>query len=145
MKFVVIFTAVTGSINLASGWMWLMGIIQRRVQIERRKCFFPALCCCYYSVAKSVQLCDPWTAACQASQSFTVSWSFMSIESVTEPVIESIESVLYLLWNQCHGRALTSLPLRSLELLPWSPASLVQLSRILGHNSSPCPFNHLFS
>ena len=40
-------------------------------------------CCCYCLVAK---LClTPWTAACQASLSFTISWSllrFMSTESV---------------------------------------------------------------
>ena len=42
------------------------------------------MCCC--SVARSCPtLCDPWTAACQASLSFTISWSvlkLMSIESV---------------------------------------------------------------
>ena len=47
---------------------------------------FLALSCCYCSVAQSCPtLCDPWTAARQASLSITNSWSllkFMSIESV---------------------------------------------------------------
>ena len=42
--------------------------------------------CCYRSVAQSCPpLCDPWTAACQASLSLTISWSlpkFMFIVSV---------------------------------------------------------------
>ena len=45
------------------------------------------LCCCGYSVTQSYQLfATPWTAACQASLSFTISQSlpkFMSSASVT--------------------------------------------------------------
>ena len=45
---------------------------------------FQGICCC--SVTQSCPtLCDPWTAAHQASLSITISWSFlklMSIESV---------------------------------------------------------------
>ena len=45
------------------------------------------LCCC--SVTKScLTLCTPWAATCQASLSFTISWSWlklMSIESVMPP------------------------------------------------------------
>ena len=44
------------------------------------------VCCCCCSVTQScTTLCDPWTATCQTSLSFTISWSLlkvMSIESV---------------------------------------------------------------
>ena len=44
------------------------------------------VCCCCYSVAQScLTLCNPWTAACQASLSLTISRSlpkFMSFASV---------------------------------------------------------------
>ena len=40
-------------------------------------------CCCYCSLAKScLTLCDPWTAACQASLSFTVSQSLLKLMSI---------------------------------------------------------------
>ena len=44
------------------------------------------VCCCCCSVTQScTTLCDPWTATCQTSLSFTISWNLlkvMSIESV---------------------------------------------------------------
>ena len=51
------------------------------------KMLHPFICCCYCcSVAKVFNsLWPPWTSACQASLSFTVSWSLvklMSIDSV---------------------------------------------------------------
>ena len=60
------------------------------VPLQLRPLTFTALkqrlrCCCCCSVAQSCPtLCDPWTAAHQASLSSTISWSllrFMSIES----------------------------------------------------------------
>ena len=40
--------------------------------------FLSALCCC--SVTQSCPtLCNPWTAACQASLSFTISWSLLKL------------------------------------------------------------------
>ena len=44
----------------------------------------PIICCCSW-VAKLCLFATPWTAACQASLSFTISWSLlrcMSIDSV---------------------------------------------------------------
>ena len=44
------------------------------------------LCCC--SVTKSVQLpVTPWTAACQASLSFTVSWSLLKLMSIESMMV----------------------------------------------------------
>ena len=44
-------------------------------------CLFLTNCCCL--VAQScLTLCDPWTAACQASLSFTISWSLLKLMSI---------------------------------------------------------------
>ena len=44
-------------------------------------CLTQHSCCC--SVSQSCPtLCDPWTAACQASQSFTISWSLLKLMSI---------------------------------------------------------------
>ena len=141
MKFVVIFTAVTGSINLASGWVWLLGIIQRRVQTERRKCFFPVLCCCCYSVAKSCLTLRPMNCSMPGFPvlhyllEFHVRWvsdwaSDWVHWACSTPALKPVS------WQGTHiSTAHIS------RVTAMSPASLVQLSRILGHNSSPCPFN----
>ena len=45
-------------------------------------------CCCQTVTQSCLTLCDPWTVACQASLSFTISWSLlklMSIRSVMPP------------------------------------------------------------
>ena len=49
-------------------------------------------CCCCLDAKSCLTPCDPWTAACQASLSFTISLSFlrlMSIASVIHPTISS--------------------------------------------------------
>ena len=52
-------------------------------------------CCC--SLAKSCPtICDSWTATCQASQSFTISWSLLKLTS-----IESVMPSNYLIL--CHS------------------------------------------
>ena len=51
----------------------------------------PLLCCC--SITKlCLTLCDPWTAAHQASLSFTVSWSLLKLR-----FIESVMPSNYLI------------------------------------------------
>ena len=55
-------------------------------------------------VQSCLTLNDPWTAACQAPQSFTVSWSlleFMSIESVTLSNLISSSAALFSFYLQC--------------------------------------------
>ena len=45
-------------------------------------------CCCQTVTRSCLSLCDPWTVACQASLSFTISWSLlklMSVRSVMPP------------------------------------------------------------
>ena len=63
-----------------AGYLWLR-LSHKATQKTPCVC-----CCCCCSVAQScLTLCGPWTAARQASLSFTVSWSLlklMSIESV---------------------------------------------------------------
>ena len=44
-------------------------------------------CCCSF-IKSCLTLIDPWTAACQAPQSFTISWSLLKLMSI-EPVMPS--------------------------------------------------------
>ena len=55
--------------------------IQREgIQYQKRLLFYWEHCC---SVTKSCPtLCDPWTAACQASLSFSISWSLLKLTSI---------------------------------------------------------------
>ena len=54
--------------------------------------FLSALCCC--SVTQSCPtLCNPWTAACRASLSFTISWSLLKLLSI-ESVMPSNHLIL---------------------------------------------------
>ena len=56
-------------------------------------------CCCCFDAESCLTPCDPWTAACQASLSFTISLSFlrlMSIASVIHPTISSCLPLLLL-------------------------------------------------
>ena len=58
-------------------------------------CSIKGYCCC--SLAKLCPaICDSWTAACQASQSFTISWSLLKLTS-----IESVMPSNYLIL--CHS------------------------------------------
>ena len=67
--------------------------IQReRIQYQKRLLFYWEHCC---SVTKSCPtLCDPWTAACQASLSFSISWSLLKLMSI-ELVMPSNHLILY--------------------------------------------------
>ena len=38
--------------------------------------------CCYIVTQSRLTLCDLWTAACQASLSFTISWSLLKLMSI---------------------------------------------------------------
>ena len=52
------------------------------------------ICCCVVELLSHVQLfVTPWTAACKASQLFTISWSlckFMSVESMMLTISSSV-------------------------------------------------------
>ena len=53
--------------------------------------YFHFCCCC--SVAQSCLFVTPWTAACQASLSFTISWSLLKLMSI-ETVMPSNHLIL---------------------------------------------------
>ena len=53
----------------------------------------PIICCCSW-VAKLCLFATPWTAACQASLSFTISWSLLRCMSI-ESVMVSNHLILY--------------------------------------------------
>ena len=74
--------------------------IQREgIQYQKRLLFYWEHCC---SVTKSCPtLCDPWTAACQASLSFSISWSLLKLMSI-ELVMPSNHLIL------CHPLLLLS-------------------------------------
>ena len=56
--------------------------------------FIYICCCCFCAVAKLCPtLCDPWTAACQASLSFTISQSLLKLISL-ESVMPSNHLIL---------------------------------------------------
>ena len=60
-------------------------------------CCFYMFLCCFPSVAQScLTLCSPWTAAHQASLSFTISWSLLKLMSI-ESMMSSNHLVLLLL------------------------------------------------
>ena len=84
--------------------------------------FLSVLCCC--SVTQScLTLCNPWTAACRASLSFTISWSLLKLLSIESVILSnhlilcfpllllpsvfpsirvfSSESTLYIRWPKC--------------------------------------------
>ena len=69
---------------------------------KHRKCesfSIKGYCCC--SLAKSCPtICDSWTATCQASQSFTISWSLLKLMSI-ESVIPSNHLILQAIANFC--------------------------------------------
>ena len=69
-------------------------------------------CCCCCSIAQScLTLCDPIIAVCQASLSFTISWSLLKLMS-TESVMPSNRLIL------CHPLLLLSSIFSSIRVFP---------------------------
>ena len=67
-------------------------VFSSQVDVRMSHSVFPIRCCC--SVAQSCPaLCKPWTAARQASLSFTISWSLLKLMSV-ESVMPSNHLIL---------------------------------------------------
>jgi len=84
-------------------------------------------CCC--SLAKSCPtICDSWTAACQASQSFTISWSLLKLTS-----IESVMPYNYLILG--HSFLLPSIFL-SIRVFSSELALHIRWPKIWGFNFS---------
>ena len=75
-----------------------MGLIQSVEGLNRRHTHLP--CCCLVHQSCWI-LVTPWTAACQASLSFTTSWSLLKLISI-EPVMPSNHLIL------CHPILLLS-------------------------------------
>ena len=79
---------------ISSMILWLFGSILSTCHMF---VFFAVFSCCCYSVAEShLTLCNPWTAACQASLFLTISQSlpkFTSIASVMPSAISSSDSL----------------------------------------------------
>ena len=42
----------------------------------------PVFHCCCSATQSCLTVCDPWTAGCQASLSFTISWSLLKLMSI---------------------------------------------------------------
>ena len=55
--------------------------------------FFRPLCCCFQSLSHALLFVTPWTAALQASLSFTISWSLLRLRSI-ESVMPSNHLIL---------------------------------------------------
>ena len=67
-------------------------VFSSQADVRMSHSVFPIRCCC--SVAQSCPaLCKPWTAARQASLSFTISWSLLKLMSV-ESVMPSNHLIL---------------------------------------------------
>ena len=73
------------SCNLQLCWVQLLTLAAFLWILQDFLCY-PRICCCCHSVSHGVRpFVTPWTAARQASLSFTISWSLlksMSLESV---------------------------------------------------------------
>ena len=84
----------------------------------------------YHSVAQSWPLATPWTAACQTSLSFTISWSFLKLMSI-ESVMPSNHLIL------CHP--LLHLPsiFPSIRVFETWVSSSNQVAKILGFQLQP--------
>ena len=70
-------------------WSFFLGFII----IYKRQFFFLISKCCFSVAQSCLTLCDPWTAVCQASVSFTISWSLLKIMS-TESLTPSNHHIL---------------------------------------------------
>ena len=80
-------------------------------------------CCC--SVAKLCPtLCDPWTAASQASLSFTISWSLFKLMSIESVMLSNCLIV-------CHPLLLFPQSFPASESFPCKVSSFHQVAKIL--------------
>ncbi|CAN0505403.1 unnamed protein product [Rangifer tarandus platyrhynchus] len=74
-------------------------VFSSQADVRMSRSVFPICHCC--SVAQSCPtLCKPWTAARQASLSFTISWNLLKLMSV-ESVMPSNHLILCLPFSSC--------------------------------------------
>ena len=84
----------------------------------------------YHSVAQSWPLATPWTAACQTSLSFTISWSFLKLMSI-ELVMPSNHLIL------CCPLLLLPSIFPSIRVFETWVSSSNQVAKILGFQLQP--------
>ena len=95
--------------------------------------FLPFSCCC--SVAQCVQLfVTSWTAACQASLSFTISWSLLKLMS-----IKSMMSCKHLIL--CHPLFLLTSIFPSIRIFSSESALHIKWPKDWSFSFSICPSN----
>ena len=103
---------------------------------KHRKCesfSIKGYCCC--SLTKSCPtICDSWTATCQASQSFTISWSLLKLMS-----IESVMPSSYLIL--CHSLLRLPSILLSIRVFPSELALHIRWPDYWSFNFSISPSN----
>ena len=91
-------------------------------------------CCCCSLTRSCPTLCDPWTAALQASLSFTISWSLLKLMS-----IESVMSFNHLIL--CHPLLLLPSIFLSIRVFSNESALCIRWPRYWSFSFSTSPCN----